>query len=569
MQLVSFNVERYRSIKSARRISLSQETVLVGPNNEGKSNLLRALVLAMRTLSLGRIIRTPNPRSSANPRFFARGYEWERDFPQDLQSKQPSGTSDITLEFELNPQEVVDFNEIIGSSINGTLPIQLNFGSSNLVPVKVVKQGRGSVTLNKKTGQIARFVSERTNFQHIPAVRTASASEEIVQRLVRAELASLDTDDRFVEALAAIEALQAPILDRLAANIQRTLVQFLPDVTEVRIHIPADERQEALRSSCEIIVNDGTATLLQYKGDGVQSLAALGIMRHASDTSALGRDAIIAIEEPESHLHSGAIHELRKVLAELATSNQVVITTHNPLFVNRQSLASNVIVKDGRAKPAKSIDELRQVLGVRAADNLRGAELVLLVEGEDDKMAVTALLGTLSPACRSALNSGRMVIEPLRGASKLTHSAGSFKGQMCGVHVLLDNDVEARNAFDRALHEGVVDREDVNWVTSPGMQNSEFEDLIRPEIYSETVLRSYRVSLDVPDFHSNRKWSDRMALSFERQGQLWTDQVAREVKLKVAQLVAAGPEQALQDYRRPVVEALVAALEARLGVTDE
>lgn len=49
------------------------------------------------------------------------------------------------------------------------------------------------------------------------------------------------------------------------------------------------------------VVNDGTPTLLTYKGDGAQSLAALAILRYASERGARGKNLVVAIEEPESH----------------------------------------------------------------------------------------------------------------------------------------------------------------------------------------------------------------------------------------------------------------------------
>lgn len=56
MRLVGFSVKSYRSIVNTERIQLSNKTVIVGPNNEGKSNLLRALILGMNTL-MGRLSR--------------------------------------------------------------------------------------------------------------------------------------------------------------------------------------------------------------------------------------------------------------------------------------------------------------------------------------------------------------------------------------------------------------------------------------------------------------------------------------------------------------------------------
>lgn len=115
---------------------------------------------------------------------------------------------------------------------------------------------------------------------------------------------------------------------------------------------------------------------------------------------------LLAIEEPESHLHPRAIHQLRVVLDELSTQHQVILTTHCPLFVDRTNLKSNIIVNKKRASPAKNVAELRDILGVRASDNLRNAEIALVVEGEDDRLALLALLPVVSKRIGTAINTG-------------------------------------------------------------------------------------------------------------------------------------------------------------------
>lgn len=45
MKLSDFSVNNYRSITTARKIPTKNMTVLVGKNNEGKSNILSALAL--------------------------------------------------------------------------------------------------------------------------------------------------------------------------------------------------------------------------------------------------------------------------------------------------------------------------------------------------------------------------------------------------------------------------------------------------------------------------------------------------------------------------------------------
>ena len=404
--------------------------------------------------------------------------DWDRDYPQGLQATEPDGRSEITLEFALTTQEIAEFKRAVKSDLNGTLPLRVSFGRDADAQIVVVKKGPGGPALTAKSRAIAEFVSKRANFEHIPAVRTASSAQEIVSAMVERELETIEADPAFRTALDSISSLQQPLLDRLSASIKGTLVKFLPDVTDVRVLIPVEDRYRALRRYCQIVVDDGTPTLLELKGDGVQSLAALGIMRHASESTAIGRNLVIAVEEPESHLHPGAIHELRQVLRELSERHQVVLTTHNPLFIDRSSLRNNVVVKDSRAKPAKAIDELRVALGVRASDNLRHAELVLVVEGDDDVRAVTALLRALYPGCKQALDGGALALDSLNGATNLAYKVSLVRSALCNVHCFLDDDAAARTGFDRARLDGLLEDGDVNWTTCDGMKEAEIEDLV-------------------------------------------------------------------------------------------
>ena len=57
MKLVAFSVRNYRSIVEAYKLSLGNYTVLVGPNNEGKSNILKAIALSLAVLTRARVRR--------------------------------------------------------------------------------------------------------------------------------------------------------------------------------------------------------------------------------------------------------------------------------------------------------------------------------------------------------------------------------------------------------------------------------------------------------------------------------------------------------------------------------
>lgn len=57
MRLRSFYVKSYRSIDEAKIDAIQQYCVIAGPNNSGKSNLLRALYIALSLASNGNFER--------------------------------------------------------------------------------------------------------------------------------------------------------------------------------------------------------------------------------------------------------------------------------------------------------------------------------------------------------------------------------------------------------------------------------------------------------------------------------------------------------------------------------
>jgi len=97
MRLVSFSVTNFRSITGAHKIPIGDSTVLLGRNNEGKSNVLRVLSIAMKALTSH---AAEDPYSYRDPRD-AHTYSWRRDFPMALQTRTSGTESTFRLEFEL------------------------------------------------------------------------------------------------------------------------------------------------------------------------------------------------------------------------------------------------------------------------------------------------------------------------------------------------------------------------------------------------------------------------------------------------------------------------------------
>ena len=581
MKLVKFSVTNFRSILEAQNIPISDITVLVGKNNEGKSNLLKALSIAMEIISyharrygmhrIGRsnLYRTPSffgAQESGTQYPLAYGaddiYKWERDFPISKIPEEGIRQTILKLEFELDNKEIKVFNEKNNVILDDFLSLKITITSENYYLIEAVQ---GDNTLNLDASIITNFITERISFNYIPAVRTHEKISQVIDKLVSHELLSLRKDRNYINALKTIDELEEPILKSLSERIKEPLSEFLPEITGVKINPTESSRDIERRRNFDVEIDDGTLTSIKQKGDGIQSLAALGLLKNKSRR--LGA-AIIAIEEPESHLHSGAIHRLQKMIESLGSNNQgnqIVLATHNPLFVNKYSIESNIIIDCGKAEPAKDIETIRDTLGVQVSDNLTNTRYALVVEGAEDKRSLEAILPTLSSKIKTALKNNELAIYPIGGAGNLSYYLSILKVQMCIYHVFLDKDNSANKERDKAEEKNMLDSKNLTQATCRGMSKSEFEDCINSDIYKKEVLKKHGVDLNVKEFRTNkRKWSDRISDCFNDQGKPFNDNKKQAVKNTVVSCIEKNPSKALCEHKGNSIKALAKALEVLL-----
>jgi predicted ATP-dependent endonuclease of OLD family len=529
MKLVDLSVTNYRSITNAHKITLQNLTVLVGKNNEGKSNLLTALNVAMTTL----LLHCRSREASLPYNRIRQLYNWERDFPIQHQSRKNGLESIFKLNFRLENEELVEFHRDTGIRGNEDIPILIKYNRGNIPSVKVPK--RGTSSYNRKSKKVAEFISNRISFNYIQAVRTEGMALDALKNVIFDELAVLNDKEEYIQSLKKITDMQQEVLDQIASQLIEPLRVFLPQLIDVKIQKKTDDfLSRIMRNDVDVIIDDGTPTSISFKGDGIKSLATLAILKDKRSTKAA---SIIAIEEPESHLHSGAIHSLVNVINHISDNNQVIITTHNPLFVQQNSLKSNILVNNGTARPAKSISEIRNILGVLPSDNLRNANCVFVVEGEDDKIALSKILSSINEKISTALKTNMLVIKPLGGAGNLSHDLADLKNCMCNYFVLMDNDESGVQATEKAVAKGLLNESQFKHTICKGSPKAEFEDCIKKEIYAKAILDVFSVDIDVSAFTGNQKWSDRMKATFLSQGTRWTDSVEKKVKLVVAEAI--------------------------------
>ena len=227
--------------------------------------------------------------------------------------------------------------------MNSALKAKISIGRDD-VKFDFLMKGKGKDTLNKESIEIFQFINEKLILQYIPAIRTSDIAIHIVESLLQRELSKLEDNHEFKGLVKEIDKLQQSIIKNIAKNLQESISGFIPDVKKIAIK-NRENVGRLINASCRVYIDDGTETDLQLKGDGVISLTAISLLQYFSKQGSIDKGIILLLEEPESHLHPNAIHNLKSVLYEISKSNQVIVTTHSPIIIERRYIKQNIIVQ--------------------------------------------------------------------------------------------------------------------------------------------------------------------------------------------------------------------------------
>lgn len=569
MLITLFSVKNFRSIIKTSALPIYNLSILIGPNNEGKSNILQALVLTLRNLSdidLYYGVRRFRSRYIAKLRSEERtDYIWERDFPIKLQSEYPNGKSIFTIDFKLTKQEKYNFSRLTKKKLVEQLRIKLAL-SKNQPSITAYDTANLKKIIHCKFFKLMEFIERHLSIQYISAIRTHNTTIDIVDEMISNEISQLQRQKSYKELLDKLGKKQKPILDKLSKSLTKSVSSFLPDVKNIEL-----DSQERLRRmihvSCNIIVDDGTKTDLTLKGDGIKSLLAISIIQYTSLQNSLSKNIILAIEEPESHLHPEAIHRLRNVLEDISSKNQVIITTHSPLLISRAVVKKNLLVFKSKATAAKNIAEVRKLLGVQVSDNLHCANLIILVEGQGDISILKTWLVSLSSTIKTAINEGKITFDHLNGCSNLSYKISQSKSLLCDIFAFMDGDSEAEKAFENAESNGLISEKEICFARIRGYKEAEIEDMIETSIYKNIMENKYGVKLEGGTFRNNqKKWSDRVKDTFHECGKKrWSKEKEIEIKRIVADEVYKKGIKSLKPICRPCISTVVKYIENYLN----
>ena len=536
MRLESLGVTNFRSIINTEEIVLNDRTIIVGKNNEGKSNYLNALNIALNLL-----LELSNTRFLINryhrlPRYERNLFNWKRDYPLKNQSKSKFPPTTFTLKFSLNDEELKELKEKTSLSLTKYLIVEIKITKNDLdlsFDMTIYKHNKNKTQIKRQIEKIVEFINENIKYVYIPAIRTEKKSMEIISSLIDDDLRELKTDQKYQEVISRINELVNELMDHISKNLYDSVKNFIPNLRNVELK--AEENDINLirgRLGYQILVDDGTPTLLNYKGEGIKSLFTLALLSIKQNSS----NTIIAIEEPEAHLHSGAMHDLKEIIDNLSKNNQILVTTHNPIFIDRYNISNNILVDNGRIKKINNIKQLRNILGIKLSDNLASCEKVIVVEGESDIVVLKHLLSLINSDVIKLINHGNVVFQNAGGVSKIEQQVRFYKNVLCDVIVVIDNDADQH--INELIKDNVLGHSDIITIENT-KKVSELEDIFLPKVSVEFFKNIYKIIFDENLFkNENKKWSDIIKSEYSNRGYHFNEDIEKEIKAKFAQYVA-------------------------------
>jgi predicted ATP-dependent endonuclease of OLD family len=384
-----------RNFRSLRDVIIKPNNILalVGQNNSGKSNVLKALELFfkasksmvtkdlfyMRDESLKMLISisfkdlTPwekekfsawmcdeklivlreitlsDDAPTIDTYAFKKlpKYEW-------LQEEKINGNN-ITEWWENKDKLVIgslDFSAEIGSSKPGvghwkTKAVEFLENHSDEIPFEVEKIKNPKDYDRVLKGALPEFI-------YIPAVRDVTDEAKVGKsnpfgQLINSifDKISEDSKEEISSQLKSVETqLSSSSDDSLdeIKEIENELNKIMSDFMDCKIDIKVSVPQlKDIFNKVEICADDGIRTNIDEKGHGMQRSMIFTILRayaelshlKKADDKAHERSTLFAIEEPELYLHPQSQRTLMSVLKEISDGNdQVVYSTHSNLFVD-------------------------------------------------------------------------------------------------------------------------------------------------------------------------------------------------------------------------------------------
>ena len=393
---------------------------------------------------------------------------------------------------------------------NGELPLTIKIERNNLSLV-INKRGRGNVTYNRNIPKIANYIDTRIGILSVPAIRDSTQMLEVAQDFAQRHLQeSLFANKHYQDLIQKIKQIEDEYLEALSENITKQIQGYAQNISEVEL-IRSD-RRNTMPLIERLEITDNVRTSSTEKGEGLQSLIAIGLIQQATKHLGNHKDYILAIDEPEAHLHPKAVRAISNTLRELATTQQVIIATHSPILVGQTRSHTNILVENSTAQMHPSLKRIRQCLGIELSDSLASAPICILVEGITDCTIYKTLLCETSTKIKHGFENAQITITPTLGVGNLGKAIDTQRQFINRILILLDSDVAGRNASESLKNSHRIDESEIRLIPSLNRAPTsevELEDMLQPDFIANVLNEEFGDAFKADDFNNvNTKWSN-------------------------------------------------------------
>ncbi len=377
MKLIEIRVRNFRSIEAEQHFQIPGRMTLVGPNNSGKTNLLRAI----QVLFTGQ----------------SNTYGYARD--TDLTFGVGKARTSITATFDGDPASepeiykgIDELHELQGTKrTDSQLNLTLYFTETNtpvysfFPNIKRPKAGAQAAQYSRTHIDLLNRLLSGFSLHYVPSAKSVNQIYlELLTPFLRRKVSKViepylsQIDDSLKEAA---DALNAELKKAQLTNY------------EASFSLPG-QSIEALVSGFDLMIADPQKTPIHQKGMGIQTTALLAAFRWITkQETAEGREVLWLLEEPESYLHPHLASNCNSILENLAEDAAVVKTTHSmafvpqdPKYVSGTSLnAKNRTEIVSYKTFSEAVSAIRTALGIKFSDFYNLAIFNIFVEGPTDR----------------------------------------------------------------------------------------------------------------------------------------------------------------------------------------
>ena len=537
MLLKKVEIENFRSLANIK-FEMKDYRVIFGKNNEGKSNILKAIkrfwdITSILTQSESRYTKAKgiNLNSYMYSKILGDRNTLESDVPIEIwKLKKTNKTVNLTLSFELQDEEVSLLNNQLTSTSRATNYLEIlicyNRELECKVSVKLDKNKR-SLSVLKNIFITLKYVHSNFSIDYIPSIRTEEHSVATVQDIISKKLKALELSDDYLQAIDKINQLQTELLSNLSETITPNLNKYLKNIKGVTISPLKKDLIRFMRNNYDIIIDDGKKTSLIDKGDGIKSLVALSMLQKQNSESSL-----LMVDEPEAHLHSGAIRALEAQIKKDTINQQVLVASHHQIFVNRDLISNNLILSSGKLKQKVDIRPIREELGISMGENLINSEFVILVEGETDKEFLKKYIKLTNQTVNSLIQENKVVIDVLRGTKNLGSKLSTYESTLCNCVCILDNDKSAIDASNSAISKGMVKDNQIFRIPLGNRKSAEIENLYAEKFIFDSIDNFFDVdkSIDRKLINNDSRFTENLKSILDSYGRTLTSNLEEDFK---------------------------------------